>query len=499
MYTIYDLPYFIGKCVSELACYGAYLAVIALVLFIARRFASPVRCLIASAIAVTAVTYNIFAATKLELLFLMVFPTLLIGIVYILNVLALEPYEGILMFAAFVIPARLLDSSISLLGDGVYYLIIWAVLKVICCNHANGGVLCRYVMLAYLALNAFAFNRIQFLLVSVLRNNWTSKAMVILWIVLFTAVIFLVTYILKRNLSNQIESIRSSERRYPEIAAWGNVFEIISLLSFLLLPMPFIFSGSITYAEQNVLAIVDIIILILEIIYLVFAYKLTAYKHTVKSMAQQQEQEKEYYHRLENNLNQIADLRHDIKNIFLTMSRFVENSGNPEMQEFYAEKICPFVGNELRQNAIFTQLCGISSEELRAFLFMKISLAVKKGIDVRLNVGINDKNTPLKIELVDLTRIIGILFDNAVEECEQQENAFIDVSVSERDGIYNYSIKNSVRPGKSFNHMLAGKSDKPEHSGRGLRIVRNIIDSYPAADLSTFFDQTIFWQSLTIR
>lgn len=75
----------------------------------------------------------------------------------------------------------------------------------------------------------------------------------------------------------------------------------------------------------------------------------------------------------------IEDLRYDIKNIFLTMSAYVERSTDTEMKEFYRDRMCPLMEGEIEQD--------------------------------EFGYG---------MELVDLTRIPGIFLDNSIEECENE-------------------------------------------------------------------------------
>lgn len=102
------------------------------------------------------------------------------------------------------------------------------------------------------------------------------------------------------------------------------------------------------------------------------------------------------------------------------------------------------------------------------------------------------------MELVDLTRVSGILLDNAIEECELQEKGFLEMAIRAKEEIVSYSIKNTIRSGHSFEHLLAGKSDKEGHGGRGLRFIKKIVETYPEVSLNTYFDEEWFQQNLNI-
>lgn len=46
--------------------------------------------------------------------------------------------------------------------------------------------------------------------------------------------------------------------------------------------------------------------------------------------------------------------------------------------------------------------------------------------------------------------------------------------------------------------MIEQKSDKSGHKGRGLKIIRNILEGYPNITLNTLVDKEIFHQTLNL-
>ena len=129
---------------------------------------------------------------------------------------------------------------------------------------------------------------------------------------------------------------------------------------------------------------------------------------------------------------------------------------------------------------------------------MKFSQAIQRKIDVKVAVYIEEASFQYGMELVDLTRILGILLDNSIEECETHEKAFLEMTIRAKEGMISYAIKNTIRTGHKFEHLLEGKSDKDGHSGRGLNIIKKIVEIYPEVSLNTYFDENWFQQNLNI-
>jgi len=275
---------------------------------------------------------------------------------------------------------------------------------------------------------------------------------------------------------------------------WIAGLEAGTIAVIMLAPVPFVLTRTVSDTLQNALAILDLTFLFMQIVYIALIYQIMDYRHT----AQSADWEKEYYSSLNRNLENMQDLRHDMKNIFLTMSAYVERSADREMKEFYRDRICPLMEGEIEQNTIFSKLCQVPSEELRAFLYMKCTQAFQRGIAVKLIVRVEELEFFYGMELVDLTRILGILLDNAMEECENVQDAWMEIGIRTQSGRVSYSIKNSIRKGHDFGHMTEQKSDKAGHTGRGLIIVRNILQGYPFATLNTLADKEIFRQTLNL-
>ena len=195
----------------------------------------------------------------------------------------------------------------------------------------------------------------------------------------------------------------------------------------------------------------------------------------------------------------MADIRHDIKNIFLAMGRFVERSDDQEMKDFYSQKIFPFAMEEIEKNYLFSQLYQIPDETLRAFLHMKLYHAHAQKLTIRLKIQIDASSFHLGMDIIDLTRVLGILLDNAFEECISAPDSFVEVQIKNNEHLCTYIVKNTLQAFHTGDDSVRGYTTKSGHSGLGLSIVRTIVELYPFADLNTVSDQHFYIQNLNIR
>jgi two-component system sensor histidine kinase AgrC len=101
------------------------------------------------------------------------------------------------------------------------------------------------------------------------------------------------------------------------------------------------------------------------------------------------------------------------------------------------------------------------------------------------------------MDIMDLTRVLGILLDSAFEECDNEPGSY--VRIKNNTALLSYTIKNTMSKKHNNNSISDGKSTKPEHSGLGLTIAEQILKGYPLVDLNTYVDKTLFIQSLNIK
>ena len=158
------------------------------------------------------------------------------------------------------------------------------------------------------------------------------------------------------------------------------------------------------------------------------------------------------------------------------------------MREYKSVNICSFLNpNTVNESAIYNILCT------------KYYIAKKYGIEVELKIRMDF--TKLKIKTYELSRILGIFLDNAIEatvECEDKHIYLYFVSEENRDVI---KISNTYNQNKEidFNKIFVkGYSTKEKNTGLGLWKVKQILLKHTNLDLYTHKEANIFIQELYI-
>lgn len=457
----------------------------------------------ASFIAVISIIFVEKIDIKAELFLSIMFSVFLVVELNLIKLISFQIQDTILLFAAFLIPRRLFNSSFTILGYGVQFLVILSVLLgygKVKEHYLRGKLFSYYSSFIYLSLKLLIFQMFSDYLYVIFRYKWNSNpSMLIITEVGLVLLLSCITYLLQHKLKMSLCLLNTIGNRYSDVEKYIIYLCGLTVIAFMVIPIPFVLTRTSSDVLLTALSIFYITLLITQITFIILIYKITDYRQTLTFIDKAHDNEAIYYSSLNKNLEAMANLRHDIKNIFLTMGNFVERSDDPEMKNFYREKIYPFATEEIEKNYLFSQLYQIPSETLRAFLHLKIFQAHNMNKNIKLTIRIDQESFYLGMDIMDLTRVLGILLDNAFEECTNEPDSYADIRIKNNASLISYTIKNTVSEKHNRNSLSDSKSTKPGHSGLGLTITEQILKSYPLVNLNTYADETLFIQNLNIK
>lgn len=206
-----------------------------------------------------------------------------------------------------------------------------------------------------------------------------------------------------------------------------------------------------------------------------------------------------YTNDLENMYNNMREFRHDYMNIISGIYGFIEMNDYKGLSEYLTGDILPIVAKMEKYNYSFDRVKKLHIPQLKGLIAMKLLTGAEKGIAV--SIEIPDVIDAVGIELVDLTRITGILLDNAIEAgCESHEPR-INLLVYKGIGVVYIIIANSFNKIEVPLEKIFEKdySTKGEGRGLGLHNVRQITNKYGNIVLNTNIRGGEFIQQLCIE
>jgi two-component system sensor histidine kinase AgrC len=151
-----------------------------------------------------------------------------------------------------------------------------------------------------------------------------------------------------------------------------------------------------------------------------------------------------------------------------------------EMRKYFDSELLPNSNKIVYQNNTISELKHIKISALKGLLCSKFIKAQSLNVDLSCDFG--KDLTKINIGVFDLCRIIGIIFDNAIEATVGSENPQIIFSVVEKKQQILIGLKNTyvgeIPP--VYKMLESGFSTKVNHDGIGLTTVRNILEEkYP--------------------
>ena len=193
----------------------------------------------------------------------------------------------------------------------------------------------------------------------------------------------------------------------------------------------------------------------------------------------------------------IRAFKHDFNNIVQAIGGYITTNDMDGLKKYYSQLLddCQRVNN-------LTTLSPevINNPAIYSLLASKYHKADELGIKINLEIFI-DLNT-LNVKIYELTRIMGILLDNAIEATLECDEKIINVTMRKDDSrkrqlliIENTYLNKDINLDKIFEKSY---STKPNNTGLGLWEVRQILKKNNNLNLFTTKNDKFFKQQLEI-
>lgn len=313
--------------------------------------------------------------------------------------------------------------------------------------------------------------------------------------ILFLFLLFLITKRINIILNSIVENIIPSEK-YKYILYFCALCTLTTYYIFL---MYSIFKGS---SYIHLLSIVTGLIFILLCTYItVSVVKNIKLETNNKIESAKLEQQKKYILALEKNNNEIRKFKHDFNNIILGLDGYINNDDfdKEKLKKYFNSTIMTFNNNIELNDIVIAKLNSIKVSSLKSLITNKVLVAQNNNIDADINI--EGEITDFYTDEIQLSRILGVLLDNAIEaSLELTENKKIEMNIIQIDKTTDIQISNTFNntgtPLEDFNKE--GFSTKGTNRGLGLSSAHEIANKLNML-LNTEIDGNTFIQILTIE
>lgn len=231
---------------------------------------------------------------------------------------------------------------------------------------------------------------------------------------------------------------------------------------------------------------------------LLFAIKIMQKDHEIAMKQKEQTDLTDYMNKIENLYQEMRVFRHDYINILSTMNCYIENENVEDLKTYFHDKILPTSKILTDNDILIGKLGNIKIIELKGLLYSKLISAINLCLNITLEI--REPVFSLQMDIVDLSRILGILLDNALEAASSTDEKKLDIAIIHGKNMISIYIDNSTLPIPfSFSQIgTEGVTSKSGHSGIGLFEVTKILEAHSNVLLSTSCYNGIFSQKLDI-
>lgn len=254
------------------------------------------------------------------------------------------------------------------------------------------------------------------------------------------------------------------------------------------------------YIDYIPASLIVLSIVVLFLYFIISFYSLYR-TNTLEATTEKLEKEKLYNQTLGLLYDNIRGFKHDFNNIVQGIGGYISTNNMGGLKEYYSQILddCQKVNN---LSLLSPEV--INNPAIYSILASKYHTANELGIKVNIEVFMDLSNINMKI--YELTRVIGILLDNAIEAsklCEEKEiNITIRKDVRANKQLFiieNTYLNKDVNIDEIFEKGKTSKTKKDaKNHGLGLWEVRNLVKKRRNLNLYTTKDEKYFKQQFEI-
>lgn len=237
---------------------------------------------------------------------------------------------------------------------------------------------------------------------------------------------------------------------------------------------------------------------IVTLVIFFFCLRIMQKNHELLAAQQEKVMMEDYMKKLEDLYQNTRLFKHDYINLLATMQCYIEESDTEALKKFFREKILPSSQKLSVKEDVIGRLSNIKVLEIKGILYAKLIAAMNQDINISLEV--REPICSIPMDTLDLSIVIGIFLDNAIEAALESEERKIAIAlINNQDGITiiitNSTASSNINLDKIYNKDV---STKEGHAGLGLYSANITLSKYNNTIHTTNFHNQLFSQTLDV-
>ena len=282
---------------------------------------------------------------------------------------------------------------------------------------------------------------------------------------LFNLLIAITSVLLTLVVKNKLKSITNSLLKVKHLIV---IFYMVMFLLYLIVARNALFLSINTKSFINIgILILFVLIFILIIINILKAQQLSEIN----------KQSMQYIEKYEKIITDQGKANHEFKNQLMVIKGYAKIN-SPKLIEYLDSVIKDT--NQMKSTYLISQLNKFPEGGIKGLVYYKLSIMEEEKIKYNIysDESIKRKAKNLTSEqMKNITKVLGVLLDNAIDECKKMSNKSIDISLISERGKMIFSISNSISDKVDLKRLGTGFTTKGKNHGYGLQLVKDITGS----------------------
>src|SRR5699024_5372520 len=196
--------------------------------------------------------------------------------------------------------------------------------------------------------------------------------------------------------------------------------------------------------------------------------------------------------------NEMRKFRHDYINILATLSEYIRQEDMDGLSKYFDENIA-HLHDDMKLNTIkINGLQNLHVREIKGLLTTKIIQSQEQNINI--SVEVTEQIDHINMNIVELSRCIGIIMDNAIEASEFVDAPTIQIAFIKNEDYVLLVLMNKCSKDTSKVHNIFEEqfSTKGRNRGICLKTLKYVTEKTENVFLDTYINDQFFIQKLEI-